>query len=432
MIDLAEARQAVLGEVRPLVPRHQALATSSGCVLAEDVSASAPVPAFANSAMDGYAVRAADTGSAPCALSVVATVLAGDQPAVVVGPGQAARIMTGAMLPAGADAVCMVEHTRPGDAGAVIVEERVPPGQHVRHPGDDVAAGQIVFSAGTTLTAAHIGVLASLGCDPVLVHPRPRVAVCSTGNELATGASLPLGKIRDANRPGLLATLAADGFVPVDLGVLPDDEATVDAALRAAVGDHDAVVTSGGVSVGDRDVVRMVLQAMPDASVRWMQVAIKPAKPLAFGRVGDGATAVFGLPGNPVSALVSYELFVRPALRALAGHRRLDRTITRAVAAAPLCRRQDGKLHFVRVHAFTAADGTIEVTPVRGQGSHQLRAMADANALAIVPDCPGVAAGAPVAVLLLEPASVPAADGSPLGAAPGFDLVPPWALEPAR
>lgn len=425
MIPLAEARRTVLGGLSPLPARPVSVAAAGGCVLAEPVVASEALPPFANSAMDGYAVRAADTDRAPCRLQVVGTVLAGDAPSLTVGPGQAVRIMTGAVVPEGADAVCMVERTSPGPDGSVVIEERVPVGQHVRRAGEDVTPGQQVLPAGTGLGPAHVGVLAALGVERVAVHPRPTVAVLSTGDELVTGRRpLAPGQIRDSNRPALLAALVADGFSPVDLGVLADDEDLVEAAFHAAAAEHDAVVTSGGVSVGDADVVRMALQRIGGDAMRWMQVAIRPAKPLAFGRLGPRATPVFGLPGNPVSALVSYELFVRPALRAMAGHRRLDRPVLVAVASEPIHRRPDGKLHLVRVVARTTGDGAVSVAPVAGQGSHQLGAMAGANALALVPDGDGVAAGGGVGVLLLDPAGLPTADGRRLGGAGGALDVP--------
>lgn len=424
MIPLADARTTVLGGMTALSVVEVPLAEAAGCVLAGPVVAADGVPAFANSAMDGYALRAADATAVPAILSVVGTILAGQRADVAVGPGQAVRIMTGAPMPPGADCVCMVEHTSPGEGDTVVIEEVMTVGASVRYPGEDVAEGDEVFDAGTALTPAHVGVLASLGCDPVRVHRRPTVAVLSTGDELAAaGAPLGPGQIRDSNRPGLLAALAADGFLAVDLGVLPDDPGAVHRGFAEAVTGYDAVVTSGGVSVGDRDVIRMVLQDLGGPDVRWMQVAIKPAKPLAFGRLGERRVPVFGLPGNPVSALVSYELFVRPALRAMAGHHRLDRPVVRATVAEPLVRRPDGKIHFMRVSVAVAADGALTVRPADGQASHQLRAMADANALAVLPDGDGAAAGASVGVMLLDAAAVMPDDGVPVG--PG-DLVPAW------
>ncbi len=421
MIPLAEARQWVLEQVAPLPVTESDVASSVGCVLAEAVVATEPVPPFVGSAMDGYAVRAADTAGAPCRLQVVGTVLAGDDPRFTVGAGQAARIMTGAPLPSGADAVCMVERTRAGDDGTVVVESAVDAGEHVRHPGDDVDRGDVVFPAGTPLTPAHVGVLASLGVRCVAVRPRPRVGVLSTGDELFGGEGpLPPGKIRDSNRPALLATLAADGFDAVDLGVAADDEAAVAAALAGATASCDAVLTSGGVSVGDRDVVRLVLDDMGGPGTRWMQVAIKPAKPLAAGRIGDAGTPFFGLPGNPVSALVSYELFVRPALRTMAGHGQVDRPVLRVLAAEPFRRRPDGKLHLLRACLTVGADGRLLARSAGGQGSHQLRAMADADALVLLPDGDGAGAGEPVAAMVLDAQRIGADGGTHLGLEPGW------------
>ena len=298
--------------------------------------------------------------------------------------------------------VIRYERTRPGEPGTVVIERSVDAGENVRAPGEDIAAGDEVFAPGTVLTPAHVGVLASLGVEAVTVHPRPRVAVLATGDELVSGpAPLAPGKIRDANRPALLAQLAEDGFVPVDLGRVGDDPDAVAAALERGGASADAVVVTGGVSVGDRDVAKEVVGRLCD-DMRWMQVAIKPAKPFAFGIMTASGVPVFGLPGNPVSALVSYELFARPALRQRAGHGNVDRPRLAAVADADLRRRADGKLHLMRVVASAGPDGTVRVRPVAGQASHQLRSLADADALALVPDGDGVRAGEAVEVLVLD------------------------------
>jgi len=228
--------------------------------------------------------------------------------------------------------------------------------------------------------------------------PRPRVGVLSTGDELvAAGEPLRPGQIRDSNRPMLLALVSRAGCVAVDLGTAPDDEAAIAAAVGRGVTGCDAVLTSGGVSVGDFDYVKAVLDRL--GQMHWWQVAVRPGKPLAFGTVGS--TLVFGLPGNPVSSSVSFELFARPALRQMAGHRQLFRPEIPAVADEPLRRRPDGKLHLVRVVATTDEDGRVHVRSSGGQGSHLLRAMALANALALVPDGDGVDAGGTVKVVLL-------------------------------
>ncbi len=375
------------------------LGDALGCVTGGEVVSGVDVPPFANTAMDGFAVRALDTAAAPVRLEVVGTVRAGAAPDVEVGPGQAVRIMTGAPIPAGADAVVMVEHTSAGADGSVTVEILARRGDHIRGPGDDLRAGEVVFGPGTVLGPGHLGVLASLGRRDIEVVPRARVGVLSTGDELVDGAGpLGPGQIRDSNRPTLLALVAQAGCVPVDLGRAPDDEAAITAALQDGVEGCDALVTSGGVSVGDFDYVKVVLDRL--GTMDWWQVAVKPAKPLAFGVV-EG-TPVFGLPGNPVSSMVSFELFARPALRRMNGHSRLFRPEVQAVADEPLGRRPDGKVHLVRVVASYGGDGRYHVRPSGGQASHMLRAMALANALAVLPDGDGVEAGGAVTAMLLD------------------------------
>jgi len=407
VISLREARELVLAGCRPCPPRSVPLADALGLVLAEPVVAPHPVPPFTTSAMDGYAVRAADTRPAPARLSVIGSVLAGSAPDVEVGPRQAVRIMTGAPLPEGADAVCMIELTRPEGDGVVVVEEPVDEGRHVRRPGEDVVAGQLVFDAGEVLSPGHLGVLASLGLYRAHARARPRVGVLSTGDELVEGPEpLSPGKIRDANRHSLLATLRRDGFDTCDLGIAGDDLGEITARIAKGAEGCDALVTSGGVSVGDVDYVKVALDDLSGGTMRWMQVAIRPAKPLAFGNLAADGTPVFGLPGNPVSALVSYELFVRPGLRRMAGHAVLDRPLVTARADEPLTRRPDGKVHFVRVRARFGPEGLLHVRSSGGQESHQLRAMAGANALAVLPDGQGVGAGDEVEVLLTDPADL--------------------------
>jgi molybdenum cofactor synthesis domain-containing protein len=351
--------------------------------------------------MDGFAVRAADTVGAPVVLDVVGTVAAGVDPVaagIEVGSGAAARIMTGAPMPPGADAVVMVERTEMAADGATVsVAIEVPVGNHVRSPGEDLVAGDRVFEAGAVLGPGHLGVLASIGALAVVVHRQLRVGVLSTGDELRDGpGALAPGQIRDANRPSLLGLLDELGVDAVDLGRVIDDEAAIEAALLDGASRCDAVLTSGGVSMGDFDYVKVVLDRIGD--MRWMQVAIKPAKPLAFGRI-DGVP-VFGLPGNPVSSMVSFELFARPALRAMSGHAEIDRTCIRADVVGGLPRHADGKVHFARV-GVEVVDGRFRVRSAGAQGSHQLTAMAAADGLAVLPDGDGVPDGGEVDVLLL-------------------------------
>lgn len=405
MIPLAEAREHVLGRCAPRGPLPVPLLDAAGCVLAGPVTAAEAVPPWANSAMDGYAVRAADVAGAaedrPVTLDVVATVAAGAAADTEVGPGQAIRIMTGAPIPPGADAVVMVERTRGGpDATRVDVLDPVEHGRNVRAAGSDIAPGQEVVAGGTLLGPAHLGVLASVNVRRPVVVPRPRLGIISTGDELVDDdRPLAPGQIRESNRPMLVALARSFGVEAVDLGTVPDDREALADALRTAAATCDAVATSGGVSMGDFDLVKVVLDELAD--MRWMQIAIRPAKPFAFG-VLDG-TPVFGLPGNPVSSMVSLALLGVPGLRRLAGRADLDLPRVRAVAGPGLDRCPDGRTAYLRVRCSWRLDGRLVAEPVRGQGSHQLAAAAGANALAELPDGDGVAPGDDVTVVLLAP-----------------------------
>ena len=411
MIPLDEARRFVLdGCVRSRsesLPLYDAL----GCVTTATVSAEGPVPPFANTAMDGFAVRASDTTDAPVALRIAGTVRAGmsgiDNP---VGVGEAVRIMTGAPVPPGADAIVMVELTEAGaDDETVTVLQTVPVGNHIRPAGDDVLTGDEVLRPGVVLTPGHLGLLATVGATHVDVVGRPRVGVISTGDELVDdGSPLQPGQIRDSNRLTIRSLVTESGFEAVDLGLVRDDEEAIADALLAGAETCDALVTTGGVSMGDFDFVKVVLDRIGD--MRWMQIAIKPAKPLAFGtitRVSDGTKVpVFGLPGNPVSSMVSYELFCRPGLRKMAGFADadLDRLTVMAIADEPLKRKPDGKVHFARVRCWYDIDaGCYRVCSAGAQGSHHMAAMAAADALAELPDGPTIETGQAVRVRLLRP-----------------------------
>ncbi len=400
---LDQVRDHILASVPTLPADNVALAEALGLVTAEPLIAAEAVPPFANTAMDGYAVRAADTAGAssdaPVRLSVVGDLPAGHAPTVAVGPGEAIRIMTGAPIPDGADAIVMVEETQKDSDSAVLIGRSASVGDHLRPAGGDVAAGVVVFPAGTLLTPAHIGMAASLGYSTVPVVRRARVGVLSTGDELTPpGEPLTPGRIRDSNRPMLLGLVAQTGCEAVNLGIARDDEATVTERLEYAVAHCDALVTSGGVSVGDYDIVKAVLDRM--GKLEWFQVAIKPAKPLAFGLLGEGVP-IFGLPGNPVSAHVSFELFARPALLQMMGHPHRFRPVVPATAEHDLRRRPDGKLHLDRVHV-RRVDGRLVAGRTGVQASNVLSAMALANALALLPEGDGVGAGDPVDVMLLE------------------------------
>jgi molybdopterin molybdotransferase len=408
MIPLEEAQAHVLERVGSLPATTVEVPAARGLVLAEAVRSPEAVPPFANTAMDGYAVLAADTAGAgegaPVRLPVVAEVAAGHPADRPLRAGEAMRIFTGAPVPHGADAIVMVERTERLDGGAAVaISVPATAGDHVRPAGDDVAAGAVVVDAGEELGPGHLGVLTTVGATEVTAHRRPRVGVLSTGDELVDGGGpLGPGQIRDSNRIALLGLLAQDGFERVDLGLVRDDEAAISAVIEAGAASCDALLSSGGVSMGDIDLVKVVLDRIGDMA--WMQIAIRPAKPFAFGLVGEGRTPVFGLPGNPVSSMVSYELLARPALRRMAGHPegRWRRAPVAAVAADAMPRRPDGKLHLARVVGERDGDGVLRVRSAGGQGSHQLTAMARAHGLALLPDGDGVAPGDPVQVLVLR------------------------------
>jgi molybdenum cofactor synthesis domain-containing protein len=403
VIDISEARRHVLDNCPVLPARQVPFRDAIGCTLAAPVVAAEDVPPFANSAVDGYAVVAESVANPPAELPVVAEVAAGGYTDRVLLPGEAIRIMTGAPLPAGADAVVMVEDTERLDGGArVLVRKPIDVGVALRAAGDDVRAGTKLYPAGTGITPAVAAVLASVNAAIVTVVPRPRVAVLSTGDELVDdGGPLGPGQIRESNRTMLVGLVRDAGCEAVDFGIVRDDESVLEGVLHEAAASCDAIVTSGGVSMGDYDVVKAVLSRI--AEMRWMQIAIKPAKPFAFGLLaaGERRVPVFGLPGNPVSSLVSFELLARPALRQMAGVSNPYRPTVEALADEGLARRPDGKTHFMRVFAEFGDDGRVHVGSIGAQGSHQLAATSMANAIAEVPDGDGVAPGGVVRTMLL-------------------------------
>jgi molybdopterin molybdotransferase len=401
MIPLSEAQAYVLDGCTLLEPISTVSADALGLITAEPIMCNEFVPPFNNTAVDGYAVMAADTSGAPVDLQVIGSIAAGDAPSTPIEPGTAIRIMTGAPLPDGADAIVMVEETSTSDDDkTVTIKAAVDAGAAVRLAGEDMQPGQQVFDSGTLLQPGHLGVLATLGIETIATHRRPRVGVISTGDELVEGPQeLMPGQIRDSNRRTLLSMVTQTGCTAVDLGLIRDDEDAVEAALRDGAAQCDAIITSGGVSMGDFDYVKLVLSRIAD--MRWMQIAIKPAKPMAFGTLGD--TPIFGLPGNPVSSMVSYELLARPGLRKMMGVRgaAIHRPRIRAIAEGPLQRRPDGKTHFARVN-LRWVDGQPMIRSAGGQGSHQLSAMAGADALAALPDGDGLAQGDTADVIVLH------------------------------
>lgn len=409
MKPLEDAQEFVLGSCPPKEPVELPRSEAAGLVLAAAVVSTEVVPPFDNTAVDGYAVRAVDVADAPVDLTVVGEIAAGAAPNRPLGAGETIRIMTGAPMPEGADAVVMVEDSERlgNDADGnerVRLSARVESGSAVRGAGDDVRVGDEIFPAGVVIRPAVEAVLASVNAQTVKVYPRLKVAVLSTGDELIDdGSPLELGQIRESNKTMLAGMLAETGCEVVDLGVVRDDEAELERVLRQAAVGCDAIVSSGGVSMGDYDVVKAVLGKIADMT--WMQMAIKPAKPFAFGTLtrNDGTRVpIFGLPGNPVSSLVSFELMARPALRRMMGHDRLTRTSIAAIADADFRRQPDGKVHFARVNGAFADDGRFHIVPVGAQGSHQLAATASADAMAVIPDGEGITRNDEVAVLMLR------------------------------
>jgi molybdopterin molybdotransferase len=414
------ARAAILDAIEgPLGVESAAVDRALGRVLAEDVVAAVTLPPWDNSAMDGYAVRAADVAAAseaaPVRLPVIGEVPAGGVAGQAVSHGSAIRIATGAPLPPGADAVVPVEDTTPldaaGNAGprgrdaagpvppAILVHVAARPAGNVRRRGNDLSEGATILTSGSTMSPAAVALAAGAGLATVSVRRRPRVGVLATGNEVRpAGAALGAAGIPDANGPGLRALVDTAGAEAVDLGIAPDDLDDVLRRLRGALADGvDAIVVAGGVSVGPYDVVKVAFETV--GRIDLWRVAVQPGKPFAFGtapRPDGGRVLLFGLPGNPVSSFVTFELFVRPAIRALAGRRDLLRPVDRAVLLDEV-RTAPGRRAFLRVTADRDRDGA----PIRdeqgrvnvrlshgpaGQGSHVLSALAAADALAVVPE----------------------------------------------
>ncbi len=402
LVELDDARTAVLSRVHPLEPVTLPLAELRGRVVAQAVVARENIPGFVNSSMDGFAVRARDTLSGSARLRVVDSVHAGATSSLVVQPGCAVRIMTGAPLPEGADAVCMLEDTV-ADGDHVIIHRVVTSGDYLRGIGDDTRVGQELFVPGDVLSPAGVGVLAGQGVSTLLVHPRPRVGVLSTGDEVVgDGGPLGAGQIRDLNRPMVLGLVEESGCVPVDLGIAPDTREAITRAIARAVESCDVVVTTGGVSVGDVDYVKVALTDLAPETAMSMRVAMKPGKPFAFAVVGPREVPVFGLPGNPVSTRVSFEMFVRPALRRRAGVAHVERFSVSAVLDHPLERPLDGKVHLLHVNVAWGDDGRVHVLDIARRDSHLLHAVSTANALAVVPTVARLDAGSSVRVIVLD------------------------------
>ena len=383
MLSVEEARQRMLDTIPILPSEKREILECADYVLAEELNATENIPPFDNSAMDGFAVRATDVKNAseknPAVLSVVETIAAGYAPTKQVAAGQAARIMTGAMMPQGADAVVMQEVTQQ-DADEVKIFESIDKTGNVRFTGESVAEGQQVMGKGKHLRPPEVSMLASLNCAEATVHRKPTVAIVSTGDELTPlGERLEPGKIRDSNRYGLYAQVEEAGGIPIDMGIAPDDEAETERIFRAALAKADALITSGGVSVGEHDVVKTVLAKLGE--INFWRVAMKPGKPQAYG-IADGKP-IFGLPGNPVSSLVVFELFVRPALLKMAGHTDLLRPTFKATLAETITNR-DGRVNYMRA-ILKVSDGEITAQTTGPQGSGILHSLVLANGLITIP-----------------------------------------------
>ncbi len=398
LLDWKAARDRVVDAVTPLAAGLVRTVEARGLALAADVIAPESLPAFANSGMDGFAVRAADTAgasaAAPVELKVLATLAAGAGEGPAVAPGTAVRIMTGAPIPEGADAVVPVEWTEfwdadrarsrpprgPAEASAVHLRRPITAGGNVRPAGESVREGATCLERGQVVGSAAVSLLLALGLTEVGVHPRPRVALLATGDELVDPEVSPgPGQIRDSSRGGLLARIAEAGFTPVDAGRAADDEAELEARIREGAARADFLLTTGGVSVGDFDLTRRVLDRL--GRVEAYRVAVKPGKPQLFGTV-EGIP-VFGLPGNPVSSFVVFDVFVQPALRKLAGRRDLEPPLFPAILGAPLTRRP-GRTEFLRVRLSAGDTGWI-ATPTGPQGSGILTSLTRADGYALIP-----------------------------------------------
>jgi len=381
-LSVEQARLRIREGVKPIAGTEQiALRQALGRVLARDVRSPIDVPAQANSAMDGYAVRAADLpAEGEIRLQVAGTAWAGRPFAPQLDPGQCVRIMTGAIIPAGADTVVMQEHvTRDADVVSIGIGHVA--GQNVRHAGEDLSRGQVVLKAGRELEPADLGLFASLGIGEVPVRRRLRVAFFSTGDELRSiGQALETGQIYDSNRYTLFGMLTRLQAEVIDMGVVPDEPDAVRRAFKEAADMADVVISSGGVSVGDADYVKHMLDELGEVS--FWKIAMKPGRPLAFGHVGEAA--FFGLPGNPVSVMATFYQFVQPALRHMLGESQTD-PISITVPCREPIKKRPGRTDFQRGILERDAHGELGVRATGLQGSHVLSSMSQANCFMVLP-----------------------------------------------
>lgn len=397
-LTVAAAQRCVIEAMKQLGTESVPLQQTLGRVLAEDVQANRDQPPYDVSAMDGFAIRSADVANAPAVLDVIEDIKAGDMPTKVVGAGQCARIMTGAPVPQGADAVIRVEDTQAVSDGRVQIDVSVKTRNDIRDRGENMRTGEVVLLAGTTITPGVVGMLAMVKAEQVSVYRQPRVAILSTGDELE-GLSDPFdaNKIPDANSYALMAQVQALGITPVLLGIARDEPTHLKEMLQRGL-QFDVLLVSGGTSVGVHDYVRPTLEAL-GVQMKFWRVQMKPGHPMAFGVAP--LTWVFGIPGNPVSSMVCFEEFIGPALRCIMGHHKHFRTTVTAKLARDV-KHKHSRTEFVRVMLRKEA-GELVATPTGDQGSGILRSMAMAEGLMVVPaDSKGIAAGEQVTVQLLD------------------------------
>ncbi len=401
MISVEDALQNILNSVSVLGLEKVNILSALGRVIGEDIYSGRNIPPKDNSAMDGYAVRSADTFGAseenPVVLEVIEELPAGSESKKAIGRGQAARIMTGAFVPEGADAIVPVENTRKNNDGTVAIYANARVAQDIRFAGEDVQSGEKVISKGEILGAAHIGMLASLGRSFVYLHQKPLVAIVSSGDELADIDEAPSLKIVSSNSYSLAALITECGAIPMQMGIAMDRREDLIEKFKAAMR-ADLILSSGGVSVGDFDIVKDVMKQKGNQMQFW-QVAMKPGQPLAFGALEN--IPVIGLPGNPVSTMVSFEQFARPAILKMMGHKNIFRRTIQAILTEDIGKRQ-GKRYFIRGIVTLGADGfTVRTTGEQGSGI--LKSMVAANGLVILPpDITRAKAGERVTVQLID------------------------------
>ena len=397
MIKVDEALKIILGSVKQVESENSPLIKSLGRVLSEDIYAGSDIPGFDNSAMDGYAVRSSDTVNAskvkPKTLEVICDIKAGDSPKASLKENQAARIMTGAIIPKGSDSVIMVEDTLriAGKEKFTQILKEVKRGENIRKKGEDIKKGELVMPGGKELNSAHIGILASMGMSRVNVYRKPRVAILATGDEvIEIDKELTPGKLRNSNTYTLYSQVLKCGAIPKNLGIAKDKPEQLEKKIREGL-DCDLILTSGGVSVGDYDLVKYILAKM-GTNIKFWQVAMRPGKPLVFGTIKNKSSScgqgldklIFGLPGNPVSSMISFEVFVRPAILNMMGQIHDERKEVDAVLEEGITKKK-GLRYFLR--AYTHWKDGVYLTRTTGpQGSAILKSMALANSLIILPE----------------------------------------------